>query len=85
LTLVTSRDFLRSPIFNPLFERSNRRIANEDRAIVESSQPREAPPAAQEASVRTDLVTLQFRKYYFATLKPSRAEVPARPSAPGEV
>jgi phenylpropionate dioxygenase-like ring-hydroxylating dioxygenase large terminal subunit len=85
LTLVTSRDFLRSPIFNPLFERSNRRIANEDRAIVESSQPRETPPAAQEASVRTDLVTLQFRKYYFATLKPSRADVPARSSAPGEV
>ncbi|HVY90307.1 MAG TPA: aromatic ring-hydroxylating dioxygenase subunit alpha [Hyphomonadaceae bacterium] len=73
LTLAVSRDFLRSPIMDALFARSSRRIADEDQAVVESSQPREAPPPGHEQSVRTDRATLAFRKYYYETLRPSRA------------
>lgn len=76
MALVGSRDFARARLFNPFFTRSNLRILNEDRAVVESSQPTEIPPPGQERSVRTDQATLAFRKYYFDALKPSRA-VPA--------
>lgn len=74
LTLATSRNFARPAFMNPLFARSNQRIAGEDRAVVESSQPREAPPPGQELSVRTDRATLAFRKYYYESLKSSTAE-----------
>jgi phenylpropionate dioxygenase-like ring-hydroxylating dioxygenase large terminal subunit len=73
LTLAASRDFLRASALNALFARSNRRIADEDQAVVESSQPREIPPPGGERSVRTDAATLQFRRYYHDVLKPSAA------------
>ncbi len=73
LTLVASRDFARSRLLEPLFARSNRRIADEDQRVVESARPREIPPAGQERSVATDAATLQFRKYYFEVLRTSRA------------
>jgi len=51
----------------------NKRILLEDRAIVESSQPAEVPPAAEEPSVATDAPTLHFRRYYERELRSSSA------------
>ncbi len=72
LLVVGSRSFLRWPILGPLFGRLNGAIAAEDRAVVESSGPDEVPPPGEEPSVATDRATLQFRKYYYETLRPSR-------------
>jgi phenylpropionate dioxygenase-like ring-hydroxylating dioxygenase large terminal subunit len=81
LLLLTIRDFARWPVLNPIFRIMNRRIANEDRAIVESSQPREVPPPGAECSVRTDAPTLAFRRIYRAKLlgsfAPERSRVHA--------
>jgi phenylpropionate dioxygenase-like ring-hydroxylating dioxygenase large terminal subunit len=74
MLLVVARSFLRSPVFDYFFRRSNAKIALEDKAIVESSYPSEVPPAGEEKSVRTDGPTLQFRKRYFAELQGSKAE-----------
>jgi vanillate O-demethylase monooxygenase subunit len=71
--LITLRCFLRAPLFDPLFWWMNRRIADEDRAIVESSSPGEAPPPSEEASVQTDAATLAFRHIYRQCLLGSRA------------
>jgi len=73
LLLITLRSFLRAPLFDPLFWWMNRRIAEEDRAIVESSLPPFAPPPSEEASVRTDAATLGFRRIYRQRLLGSRA------------
>lgn len=73
LTVVGSRDFARLSLLNPLFNWLNGVIADEDRAVVESSRPREIPAAGAEPSVGTDRPTLQFRKYYFETLRSSSA------------
>lgn len=78
MLIVGSRSFATLPLLNPFFNWSNRRIAEEDRAVVESSFPVEVPPPAEERSVRTDRATLQFRKYYYDVLKPSVATEPAR-------
>ncbi len=64
LTIYTLRDFARAPIFDAVFGWLNRRIAEEDRAIVESSLPPSAPPPEEERSVRTDAPTLAFRRLY---------------------
>jgi len=40
---------------------------------VESSGRDETPPPGAELSVRTDRATLQFRKYYYETVRPSVA------------
>lgn len=69
MLLVTARDFMRAPFLDWLFHMQNRRIATEDQAIVESSWPVEMPPATEELSVRTDALTLHFRKRYFAELR----------------
>jgi len=73
MIFVTVRSFARARFFDPLFRFSNRRIASEDKAIVESSQPVEVPPPGEERSVRTDAPTLAFRKLYFERLKGSTA------------
>ena len=73
LTIITLRDFARSRLFDPFFARTNRKIALEDQAILESSLPSEVPPAGQEKSVRTDRPTLAFRKLYFERIKGSSA------------
>jgi phenylpropionate dioxygenase-like ring-hydroxylating dioxygenase large terminal subunit len=78
MLIIGVRSFARLALLNPLFNRSNAKIAEQDRAVVESSQPPVIPPAAQEVSVRTDKATLQFRKYYFAELHGSSALVPGR-------
>lgn len=68
LLLMAARGFARAAIFDAFFNRANRRIADEDRAIVESSDPPRIPAASAERSVRTDKATLLFRKYYFSDL-----------------
>ncbi|MCI3135000.1 aromatic ring-hydroxylating oxygenase subunit alpha [Phenylobacterium aquaticum] len=73
LMVVASRDFAKLGLLEPFFARMNARIADEDRAVVESSQPSEVPPLAQEHSVATDRATREFRRYYFETLRPSAA------------
>ena len=72
LTVVGSRDFLRWSIFNPFFSAMNGRIADEDKAVVESSGLAETPPASAEHSVGSDRATLQFRRYYYASLRDTR-------------
>jgi phenylpropionate dioxygenase-like ring-hydroxylating dioxygenase large terminal subunit len=69
MLLLMARDFMTSSLFDPIFHRSNAKIAEEDRAIVESSFPMEVPPAGEEKSVRTDAPTLAFRKRYYAELR----------------
>ncbi|MFO0617666.1 MAG: aromatic ring-hydroxylating dioxygenase subunit alpha [Polyangiaceae bacterium] len=69
MLLFMARSFLKSPLLDPLFNRKNIEIAEEDRAIVESSDPGEVPPAALEQSVRTDALTLHFRKRYDRELR----------------
>jgi phenylpropionate dioxygenase-like ring-hydroxylating dioxygenase large terminal subunit len=73
MIFVTYRSFARSRLLDPMFRLANRRIAREDQAILESSDPPEMPRAAQEKSVRTDAPTLAFRKLYFERLKGSHA------------
>ena len=73
LIVVGSRDFARWGGFDPLFAWLNGRIADEDRAVVESAGPDETPTLDSEASVGADRATLQFRRYYYETLRPSRA------------
>jgi phenylpropionate dioxygenase-like ring-hydroxylating dioxygenase large terminal subunit len=73
LTVVASRDFARHPLLNPWFSWLNGMIADEDRSIVESSGLDEIPPPGQERSVGTDRATLQFRRYYWESLRPSAA------------
>jgi Vanillate O-demethylase oxygenase C-terminal domain len=68
MIMIVARDFLTSSLFDWFFHRVNLRIANEDKAIVESSFPAEVPKAGGEPSVRTDGPTLAFRKRYFAEL-----------------
>ncbi|MFY9658423.1 MAG: aromatic ring-hydroxylating dioxygenase subunit alpha [Methylocystis sp.] len=73
LMLVTARGFLRSRLLDWLFVRANLRIAEEDRAIVESSLPPIVPPPDQEKSLPTDAPTLAFRRLYRQKLVGSRA------------
>ena len=73
LMLVTVRSFWRSRLFDPLFIRANRRIAEEDRALVESSLPPIVPAPEQEKSLATDAPTLAFRRIYRQKLLGSRA------------
>lgn len=77
MCIYTLRDFARARLFDPLFRWSNRRIANEDQAVLESSQPLAVPAAGTEKSVRTDAPTLAFRKLYFEQLAGSNALPPA--------
>lgn len=74
LTIITLRSFAKGRVLDPLFRWSNRRIALEDQAILESSDPAKVPPAAAERSVRTDGPTLAFRKIWFDRLAGSSAQ-----------
>lgn len=71
MLLVSYRRFLTSPLFDIFFDRMNVKIAAEDQAIIESSFPVEVPHPREEQSVRTDSLTLAFRKRYFAELRES--------------
>jgi phenylpropionate dioxygenase-like ring-hydroxylating dioxygenase large terminal subunit len=48
----------------------NRRVIFEDRAVVESSSPKEIPPPSGELNVPTDRVTLRFRTWYHREIAP---------------
>ena len=72
MILAMARNYLTSRVWDWAFNLSTRRIAAEDRAIVESSYPVKVPLPAEEQSVRTDAATLLFRKRYFAELAGSR-------------
>jgi phenylpropionate dioxygenase-like ring-hydroxylating dioxygenase large terminal subunit len=76
MCIYTVRDFARSRLFDSLFRWSNRRIAAEDQAVLESSSPLSVPTAGAEKSVRTDAPTLAFRKLYFEQLASSSAVPP---------
>ena len=69
LTVVAARGFLKPGLFDPLFRRTTARIADEDRAVVESSGSKEVPLAGEERSVGSDRATLQFRRYYDTELR----------------
>jgi phenylpropionate dioxygenase-like ring-hydroxylating dioxygenase large terminal subunit len=69
LVVASARDFLKLGILDPVFNRMNATIAAQDQAVVESSDPPEAPPASEERSVATDRATLHFRKYYEEVLR----------------
>lgn len=73
MMMTMARDFMTSPFLDAIFNRTNRKIAMEDLAIIESSVPAEIPPAGEERSVRTDAPTLFFRKRYLTELKGSAA------------
>lgn len=76
MIVIGTRNFAKLALLNPFFNWSNKRITEEDRAVVESSWPTRVPPPAEERSVRTDKATLQFRRYFFEVLASSRAEAP---------
>ena len=78
MVMITGRDFLRLGLLDGLFRRANRKIAGEDQAILESSDPPEVPPARDERSVRTDELPLLFRKRYYAELRGSSASAEVR-------
>ncbi len=73
MLVATARAFATSPLLDPMFAVGNRKILGQDRAVVESSQPPEVPPAAEELSVATDRPTLAFRHWYFKRLKGTSA------------
>jgi phenylpropionate dioxygenase-like ring-hydroxylating dioxygenase large terminal subunit len=73
MLIVAARGFAKLGLFDPLFDAGNRKILEQDRAVVESSQPAEVPPPAAELSVPTDRPTLKFRQYYFKRLKGTSA------------
>ncbi len=82
MIVVGTRDFLTTPLLNPLFNFTNTLIMNEDQAVVESSFPSVVPQASLERSVATDRATLRFRRYYFEELAGSGT--PPRPPLPLE-
>lgn len=75
---IDGRNILKSRVFDPIFRAVNRRILAEDRAVIATSDPPEVPPPGVEQSVRTDRVTLQFRRYYDQHLRHSVMPAPRR-------
>ncbi len=87
MLIIGARSFATLSWLNPVFNHSNAKIAEQDRAVVESSFPVQVPRPGDEVSVRTDKATLQFRKYYFAELHGSSSQPrvgrPAAEEPPG--
>ena len=69
LVMTTGRSFAKLAILDRFFNRENRKIAMEDRAVVESSYPVQVPQPSDERSVRTDAPTLYFRQRYLSELR----------------
>ncbi len=80
LIVAGSRDFLRLRLLNPLFSWINGRIADEDKPVVESTRPSEIPQPDEEHSLGSDQATLQFRRYYYRSLRPFAAAPPGEPA-----
>jgi phenylpropionate dioxygenase-like ring-hydroxylating dioxygenase large terminal subunit len=68
MVFLTVRDFLKFRFLDFFFNWLNRRIGNEDQAVLESSYPSKVPPPALEKSVRTDAFALSFRARFRKTL-----------------
>jgi phenylpropionate dioxygenase-like ring-hydroxylating dioxygenase large terminal subunit len=64
MIIVSMRNFLKLRVFDRFFRWMNRRVASEDKPILETSWPAEVPPPRQEQSVRLDKPTLYFRRLY---------------------
>jgi phenylpropionate dioxygenase-like ring-hydroxylating dioxygenase large terminal subunit len=80
MLFLSVRDFLKPRLFNPIFNAVNRRVANEDKAVLESSFPIRVPSPAFEKSVRTDAPTLNFRARFRRELETSSAVAPHSPA-----
>lgn len=78
MIVVGARSFARFSLLNYYFNHSNAKIAEQDRVVVESSDPVIIPPPGHEQSVRTDKATLRFRKYYFDELAKSSVDTSKR-------
>jgi phenylpropionate dioxygenase-like ring-hydroxylating dioxygenase large terminal subunit len=83
MLVATTRAFAAARLLDPLFDLGNRKILDQDRAVVESSQPPEVPPPGAERSVETDRPTLRFRSYYLRQLKGSAAHAATSAAASG--
>lgn len=75
MVMITARDFAKLGLLDRMFSRTNRKIALEDRIVVESSDPPEVPLPREERSVRTDAPTLYFRRRYLSELRGSSASL----------
>jgi phenylpropionate dioxygenase-like ring-hydroxylating dioxygenase large terminal subunit len=64
MILMSMRNFLKPSLFDWIFRAMNRRVASEDKPILETSWPTEVPPSGHEQSVRLDKPTLYFRRLY---------------------
>jgi phenylpropionate dioxygenase-like ring-hydroxylating dioxygenase large terminal subunit len=64
MILMSIRNFLKPRMVDWIFRSMNRRVASEDKPILETSWPAEVPPPGQEQSVRLDKPTLYFRRVY---------------------
>jgi len=77
MLVCSARTFFGSDAITWLFSKFND-ILSEDRVIIETSSPSEAPSPGEETSVATDAPTLYFRKYYLRELRGSTSTlVPA--------
>jgi phenylpropionate dioxygenase-like ring-hydroxylating dioxygenase large terminal subunit len=75
MILLSSRDFLGRLPLGALLNAFNARVALQDQAIVESSEPWEVPAPGLERSVPSDGPTLAFRRYYFDHLRDTVANL----------
>ncbi len=69
MVILSMRNFLKPRVFDWIFKRMNMRVAREDKPILETSWPIEAPEPGFEKSVRTDQPTLFFRHEYLRRIK----------------
>jgi phenylpropionate dioxygenase-like ring-hydroxylating dioxygenase large terminal subunit len=74
LVIIGARDFAPWRVLNPLFNLVNGIIADQDQAVVESSDPPVVPRPSLEVSVASDKPTLAFRRYFFEQLQESSSE-----------
>lgn len=78
LIIGGSRSLLRNGMLNFIFARMNGKIADEDQAVVETTQPGAVPEPIHEHSIGTDEATLQCRKYCLEELKGSQLLIDSR-------
>jgi phenylpropionate dioxygenase-like ring-hydroxylating dioxygenase large terminal subunit len=69
MVIMSMRNFLKARMFDWFFKRTNLRVASEDKPILETSWPIEAPEPGLERSVRTDQPTLHFQRIYQSRIK----------------
>jgi len=77
MLVLSTRTFLRW-LPSWVMDRTNRKILDEDKAVLESSRPPRVPPPGEELSVATDRATLHFRKWFFDNNQCLPPAAPAR-------